>query len=265
MHGSEKLELAIYRHVNSVGVKRPSSITDFVNAPGSQGKFVLIVERLKDLQTRGCIRLYKYLGTARISYEKQVRFEGEDVFFSGPFEIEIEPGGRRYFEELEARDRQETKSRFVFISCGQYSDSEKALGKSLADAVDELSTCKGYFAENQNSADNLSQHIFSALDVCAGFVAVLHPRGNVELGGDHHVRASVWVEQEIAIASFLTQIHKRMFPVLCYIQRDIKMEGVRTLLLTNGNTFTIESEILKDFRERLKSGSFKPTDRENGL
>lgn len=86
----------------------------------------------------------------------------------------------------------------------------------------------------------------------------MHHRGEVELGGGRHIRASIWVEQEIAIASFLTQIRKRAFPVLSYIQKSIKIEGVRTLLLTNGNTFNEESEVLKDFRERLKSGAFKP-------
>jgi hypothetical protein len=244
--------------VSAVGVARSTNVSDFFNVPGSGGKFALIVERMKDLQLRGCIKLYKYIGTAKVSYERFVRVDSEDAFFTGQFVIEIEPGGRMFFENLEARDQQGKKLRFVFISCGQYSDKEKALGKDLAAAVDELTPCKGYFAENQNSADNLSRHIFSAIDECAGFVAVLHHRGNVELGGDHHIRASVWVEQEIAIASFLSQIHKRVFPVLCYIQRGIKIEGVRTLLLTNGNTFNDESEVLKDFRERLKNGKFTP-------
>jgi len=258
MHDSEKLELAIYKYVKSAGVARSVSISDFVNAPGSSGDFALIVQRFKDLRDRGCIGLYKYLGSSRVLYQSVVSLEGENTFFSGHFVVEIEPGGRKFFEELEARDQRGKQSRLVFISCGQYSDKEKALGKSLAAAVDELTPCKGYFAENQNSADNLSRHIFSAIDECAGFVAVLHHRGDVTLGGNRHVRASVWVEQEIAIASFLTQIRKRSFPVLCYIQKGITIEGVRTLLLTNGNMFNEESEVLKDFRERLKNGTFKP-------
>jgi hypothetical protein len=258
MLDSEKLELAIYRYVKSAGVTRSVTISDFVNAPGSSGDYMLIVQRFKDLRERGCIGLYKYQGGSRVPYERVVSFEDENSFFSGHFVVEIEPGGRKFFEELEARDERGTRSRVVFISCGQYSDKEKALGKSLAGAVDELTPCKGYFAENQNSADNLSRHIFAAIDECAGFVAVLHHRGEVELGGNHHIRASVWVEQEIAIASFLTQIRKRVFPVLCYIQKGIKIEGVRTLLLTNANIFNEESEVLKDFRERLKNGTFKP-------
>jgi hypothetical protein len=258
MLDSEKLELAIYRFVNSVGVARSASISDFVNAPGSKGEFALIVQRLQDLLMRRCIGLYKYLGDSRVSYEKVVNVEGVNAFFTGHFVVEIEPGGRKFFEELESRDLRGKESRLVFISCGQYTAKEKALGKDLAKAIDELTTCKGYFAEDQNSADNLSRHIFSAIDECAGFVAVLHHRGGVELGDCRHIRASVWVEQEIAIASFLTQVRKRVFPVLCYIQNGVKIEGVRTLLLTNGNTFNEEAQVLKDFRERLKNGTFKP-------
>jgi hypothetical protein len=259
MHDSEKLELEIYRYVNSLGIARSASITTFINAPGAKGLFALIVERLEDLRLRRCIGLYKYMGNSRVSYEKIVEFEGQNSFFSGDFVIEIEPGGRKFFEDLEARDQQGRQSRLVFISCGQFLDKEKALGLSLAQAVGELTRCIGYFAENQNSADSLSRHVFAALDECAGFVAVLHHRGQVEVPGSRHIRASVWVEQEIAIASFLTQVRKRAFPVLCYIQNGIKIEGARTLLLTNGNGFNDESEVLKDFRERLKSGAFKPT------
>jgi hypothetical protein len=258
MIDSEKLELAIYRFVSSLGVARSASISDFVNTPGSGGEFALIVQRLQDLLMRHCIGLYKYIGDSRISYEKVVNVEGVNTFFSGHFVIEIEPGGRKFFEKLEEQDLQAKQSRSVFIGCGQYSAKEKALGKDLAKAVDELTPCKGYFAEDQNSADNLSRHIFKAIDECAGFVAVLHHRGGVELGAERHIRASVWIEQEIAIASFLTQFRKRVFPVLCYIQNGLKIEGVRTLLLTNGNTFNEEAQVLKDFRERLKSGTFKP-------
>ena len=244
--------------LNQWALRDRRDISDFLNAPGSNGQFVLIVQRLQDLLRRRCIGLYKYRNDTRMSYEKVVKFEGENAFFSGHFVIEIEPGARKFFEELEERDQRGKQSRLVFISCGQYSAKEKALGKSLAEAVGELTKCKGYFAEDQNSADNLSRHIFTAIDECAGFVAVLHHRGEVTLGGDRHVRASVWVEQEIAIASFLTQIRKRAFPVLCYIQKGVKIEGVRTLLLTNGNIFNEESEVSKDFRERLKNGTFKP-------
>lgn len=131
MHDSEKLELAIYRYVDVVGVARPASISDFVNSPGSKGQFVLIVQRLQDLRRRRCIALFKFINDARVSYETFANFEGESAFFSGHFEIEIEPGGRKFFEELESRDQQGKQSRLVFISCGQFLDKEKALGKVL--------------------------------------------------------------------------------------------------------------------------------------
>jgi hypothetical protein len=49
MLDSEKLELAIYRYVKSAGVTRSVTISDFVNAPGSSGDYMLIVRRFKDL------------------------------------------------------------------------------------------------------------------------------------------------------------------------------------------------------------------------
>lgn len=62
----------------------------------------------------------------------------------------------------------------------------------------------------------------------------MHPRGQVEgLGGNRHTRASVWIEQEIAIAAFLTATRNRDIPVLLYIQRGIKWEGVREQLSVN--------------------------------
>ena len=89
----------------------------------------------------------------------------------------------------------------VFISCGQYHDSEKALGKEIAQLANEMGL-EGYFAENQNSVAALASNIFAKLNEAAAFVVVIHPRGTVQgLGGESHIRASVWIEQEIAIAS----------------------------------------------------------------
>jgi hypothetical protein len=63
----------------------------------------------------------------------------------------------------------------VFISCGQYSEQEKKLGKAVT-------IVKGlgfdpYFAENQSSLKGLHENILSKLNECSGFIAVVHPRG----------------------------------------------------------------------------------------
>ena len=49
----------------------------------------------------------------------------------------------------------------VFISCGQYTEEERTLGQALAQAVTDLTTFAGYFAQNQTSLEGLSQHILA--------------------------------------------------------------------------------------------------------
>lgn len=107
MFPSEKFELAIYRWIKAAGKARPVNIADFFNMPGSDGTYAMAVERLQDLYERRCIILYKHLGNSVVPYEKVVEFEGENAFFNGGFVVGIAPSGRRYFEELEARDQQE--------------------------------------------------------------------------------------------------------------------------------------------------------------
>jgi hypothetical protein len=116
------------------------------------------------------------------------------------------------------------KQGLVFISCGQYRPEEVQLGQDLATAVDELTNFDGYFAQNQTSLDGLSQHIFGALNRCTGFVGVMHHRGSVTTPGGGLVRASVWVEQELAIAAFLQQAQGRQLAVAVHIQEGIQRE-----------------------------------------
>jgi len=63
-------------------------------------------------------------------------------------------------------------------------------------------------------------------------VAVKHHCGSAKsLHGGEHVRAPVWVEQELAIAAFLRQAQDRNIAVVLYIQKSIEREGVRDDLL----------------------------------
>jgi hypothetical protein len=66
-----------------------------------------------------------------------------------------------------------------------------------------------YFAEQQNTLEGLTSNILSSLERCVGFVAVAHHRGKVTRPDGEIVRASVWVEQEIAIAAFIQHALKR--------------------------------------------------------
>jgi hypothetical protein len=150
------------------------------------------------------------------------------------------------------------KQGLVFISCGQYRSEEIQLGQDLAKAANELTNFEGYFAQNQASLDGLSQHIFGALNRCTGFVGVMHHRGTVTTPHGELVRASVWVEQELAIAAFLRQAQQRQLAVVVYIQKGIQREGVRDKLLLGAVEFETEAEVLTDFKARLTDGRFGP-------
>jgi hypothetical protein len=152
----------------------------------------------------------------------------------------------------------EGKQGLVFISCGQYRPEEIKLGEDLAAAVSELTLYQGYFAQNVTSLDGLSRNIFGALNRCCGFVGVMHQRGDLATPDGTRIRASVWVEQEIAIAAFLKQAQDRDIQVVVYVQRGISREGVRDQLHLNPIEFSHEDDVLSDFRQRLSDGRFSP-------
>jgi hypothetical protein len=79
----------------------------------------------------------------------------------------------------------------VFISCGQYTDEEIALGKALEQIVKDRTPYDAYFAENQNSLEGLTANIFASLERCMGFIAVAHRRGIVQRPDGDILRASV--------------------------------------------------------------------------
>jgi hypothetical protein len=173
----------------------------------------------------------------------------------GAFKARLTPEGWKALEGLDQSEQEAQPT--VFISCGQYSPEEIDLGKSLAAAVDELSPCRGYFAQNQSSLEGLSRHIFGALNRCVGFVAVLHHRGRVTTLDDERIRASVWIEQEIAIAAFLAQAQGRNLPVAIYIQKGTALEGVRQQLLLGAVTFENPDEVLNHLKKQLREGLFR--------
>ena len=111
----------------------------------------------------------------------------------------------------------------VFISCGQATAGEKQLGKAIANMAETITGATGYFAENQTSLDGLTKNVFGALNRAAALIAVMHKRGRVtnENGDLNRTRASVWVEQEIAIASFIQATRNSDLKVAAYIDAEI--------------------------------------------
>lgn len=140
----------------------------------------------------------------------------------------------------------------VFISCGQFTEKEKALGKRARELIEGSGVFQGYFADNQSSLQAVTKNIFARLNQCFGLVCIMHHRGAVSaLNGELTVRASVWIEQEIAIAAFLTEILDRDIKVKLYIEKGIHREGVRDKLLINPTEFTEDDEVLVDLNNLL--------------
>jgi hypothetical protein len=143
---------------------------------------------------------------------------------------------------------------FIFISCGQYTEGEKRLGQQIAQMVkDALPGFDAFFAENVQDLNGLDANILSALHECAALIVVLHPRGTIERpDGPSVVRASVWIEQEIAIATYIQRVEKRPLPIIVFKHVTLGREGLRDLLHLNPIEFTHESEVLTLLPARLK-------------
>jgi hypothetical protein len=139
----------------------------------------------------------------------------------------------------------------VFISCGQQSAEEKELGEKIVTLVDDLTPYKPYFAEVQTTLEGLTKNIFGGLNRAAGFIVVLHNRGTVSPGLIN--RASVWVEQEIAIAAFIQQILGHNLHVAAYMQSGITLEGVRSQLLLNPMEFDTNDKVIEHLKKILPS------------
>jgi hypothetical protein len=146
----------------------------------------------------------------------------------------------------------------IFISCGQVTGDETRLGKALFDIVNADGRYAPYFAENQSSLDGVTQNILVKLAAAAAFIAVIHPRGQVSVpdasasGGIRQFqRASVWIEQEIAVLAAQSQAQGRSIPVQVYTRRGVVREGLRSYVMTNPLEFDHEDEVIEHFRQLL--------------
>ena len=140
----------------------------------------------------------------------------------------------------------------IFISCGQYSDDEISLGNAVEAMVRSETPFEPYFAEQQNSLEGLTGHILAALGRSAGFIGIMHSRGDVATPGGQVRRGSVWVEQELAIAAFIQYFLKRPLEVAMYLQRSIAREGMRQQLRLKPIEFDQPSQVLGDLRTRIQ-------------
>jgi hypothetical protein len=140
----------------------------------------------------------------------------------------------------------------IFISCGQFTPSERALGKAIVQMVEELTGANAFFAEEVQDLNGLDFNILNALRNCAAFITVMHPRGEIKRhDGSIHTRASVWIEQEIAVATYIQRVEKRSLPVIAFIHESVGREGIRDLLHLNPVCFRQEQEVLSALHDRL--------------
>lgn len=140
----------------------------------------------------------------------------------------------------------------IFVSCGQFTAEERKLGKAIVRMVDGIPGMKAYFAEEVQDLNGLQANILDKLQSCDGFITVMHPRGDIERPDRSvHTRASVWIEQEIAIATYIRQVEKRDLPVIAFKHRSVGLEGIRSLIQLNPTEFTDDMEVLAALPGRL--------------
>jgi hypothetical protein len=136
-------------------------------------------------------------------------------------------------------------SLIIFVSCGQFTVEERHLGKQVCEIVRGFNY-EPYFAETQSNLKGLHENILTKLNECNGLITIMHPRGEVEHSASvKHVRGSVWIEQEIAIAAFITYCLGRKIEVAAFIHEGVKREGIRDLLHLNPISFRSDNEVLE--------------------
>jgi hypothetical protein len=137
----------------------------------------------------------------------------------------------------------------VFISCGQSTDDERDLGRRVCELVPKLTPFDGYFAQDQSSLKALSENILTRLYESVGLIVIMHHRGRVEKQETN--RASVWVEQEVAIATLMEQILGRHLHAVLFVQHGITREGLRGYIQFNEFGFSRSEEVIAKLREIL--------------
>jgi hypothetical protein len=147
----------------------------------------------------------------------------------------------------------------VFISCGQFTREEIELGNAVERLIREKTLFQPYFAEQQNTLDGLVTNILSALGNCAAFIGIMHHRGNIPTpSGGTIIRGSVWIEQELAIASFIQHVLRRHVEVALYVRSGIEREGLRQQLRLKPIEFETADDVLTDLTQRVSLWQLPP-------
>jgi hypothetical protein len=139
----------------------------------------------------------------------------------------------------------------IFISCGQRTEEERALGKRLQQIVSAHFVA--YFAATVRDIEGLTGNIFDALDKAAGYIAVMHQRGTVRAGESKFLRGSVWIEQELAIVAFLRYLRRQPIRTLFLLEKGIEAEGLRKQLIGEPEFFEGAEEVVEKVRVEIET------------
>ena len=192
------------------------------------------LDRLKKLQAEGLIEIVNRPNYTAICWTR------------------ITDDGRVVLRAADQTAKSDSERPIIFISCSQ-APQDAELGKAIAQIVTDETPAVGYFAQNETTFEAVTTRILNVLGRCQGFVGVMHYRGEVTpLEGPAFQRASVWVEQEIAIAAYREQILKEPIPVQLYIQNGIRLEGLRDKILLNAEPFVSNEHVIEHFRSIVK-------------
>lgn len=146
-----------------------------------------------------------------------------------------------------------TKQPFIFLSCGQSTDAERELGTRVAESVRSITGADVFYAQEVRDLNGLDANILNALKNCSALIAIIHPRGIISRpDGSRIIRASVWIEQEIAIATYIQRTDNRPMPVIAFIHRSVGREGLRDLIHLNPTEFSEDAEVFDALPARLR-------------
>ena len=88
----------------------------------------------------------------------------------------------------------------------------------------------------------------------------MHHRGTIATPhGGTRIRGSVWIEQELAIASFIQYVLKRKIEVLLYLQRGIFREGIRSQLRLKPIEFDSSADVITHLRTSVVEWNLSPS------
>lgn len=131
----------------------------------------------------------------------------------------------------------------VFISCGQRTEREKNIGLEI-DRYFKDRHFETYFAEKVHSPEALTEHIFTFLRESEYFVFIDFKRDQIS---DKEYRGSLFVNQEIAISTFLK------IPGIGFYERGVKREGILDYQIYNAFPFKNGTEIIARLNDETKN------------